>query len=151
MNEAAPGYLPRLLVLLGPTASGKSALAIRLAQLFAGEVVACDSTQVYRRFDIGTGKVPKVEQQGIPHRMLDLVEPDEVFTAGDYRRLAEPVLADIRKRGKLPIVTAGTGLYLRALLEGLAEAPVRCEAVREASLVGEGTWRAAFASDLAAA
>ncbi len=131
MNEAAPGYLPQLLVLLGPTASGKSALAIRLAQLFAGEVVACDSTQVYRRFDIGTGKVPKVEQQGIPHRMLDLVEPDEVFTAGDYRRLAEPVLADIRKRGKLPIVTAGTGLYLRALLEGLAEAPVRCEAVRE--------------------
>lgn len=131
MDEIAPGNLPRLLVLLGPTASGKSALAVRLAQLFGGEVVACDSTQVYRRFDIGTGKVLQSEQQGIPHRMLDLVEPDHVFTAGDYRRLAEPVLEDIRDRGRLPIVTAGTGLYLRALLEGLADAPVRCEAVRE--------------------
>ena len=131
MNEAATGNLPRLLVLLGPTASGKSALAIHLAQIFGGEVVACDSTQVYRHFDIGTGKVPQSEQQGIPHRMLDLIESSDVFTAGDYRRLAEPILEDIRKRGKLPIVTAGTGLYLRALLEGLAEAPVRCEAVRD--------------------
>lgn len=131
MNEAATGNLPRLLVLLGPTASGKSALAIRLAELFGGEVVACDSTQVYRRFDIGTGKVPRSEQRGIPHGMLDLIEPDDVFTAGDYRRLAEPILEDIRSREKLPIVTAGTGLYLCALLEGLSEAPVRCEAVRE--------------------
>jgi tRNA dimethylallyltransferase len=131
MNEPAPGNLPRLLVLLGPTASGKSALAIRLAQTFSGEVVACDSTQVYRHFDIGTGKVSKSEQGGIAHWMIDMVEPDRVFTAGDYRRDAEKILQGIRDRGKLPIVTAGTGLYLRALLEGLAEAPARCEVVRE--------------------
>jgi tRNA dimethylallyltransferase len=121
----------RLVVVLGPTASGKSELAIRLAQRFGGEVVACDSTQVYRRFDIGTGKVPVEERRGIAHWMLDLIEPDEVFTAGDYRRRAEAVLADIRERGKVAVVTAGTGLYLRALLEGLSEAPVRCEALRE--------------------
>lgn len=106
-------------------------MAIRLARQFDGEVVACDSTQVYRHFDIGTGKVSKADQQGIPHWMVDLIEANEVFTAGEYRRRAEMVLEDIRSRGKLPIVTAGTGLYLRALLEGLSEAPVRCEVVRE--------------------
>lgn len=121
----------RLVVILGPTASGKSALAIALAERLNGEVVACDSTQVYRHFDIGTGKVPVAERRGIPHHLIDLVEPEEVFTAGEYRRRATEVLDAICARGKLPILTAGTGLYLRALLEGLADAPMRSEQLRE--------------------
>ncbi|MHB8487334.1 MAG: tRNA (adenosine(37)-N6)-dimethylallyltransferase MiaA [Candidatus Acidiferrales bacterium] len=121
----------RLVVILGPTASGKSALAIALAERLNGEVVACDSTQVYRHFDIGTGKVPAAERRGIPHHLIDLAEPEEVFTAGEYRRRATEVLNAICERGKLPIVTAGTGLYLRALLEGLADAPARSEELRE--------------------
>ncbi|MFZ3217517.1 MAG: tRNA (adenosine(37)-N6)-dimethylallyltransferase MiaA [Candidatus Acidiferrales bacterium] len=122
--------LPRLLVILGPTASGKSALGIRLAENLGGEILVCDSTQVYRRFDIGTAKVPAAEQSGIPHHLVDLVEPSEIFTAGDYRRAALEVLAGLRRRGATPILTAGTGLYLRALLEGLADAPQRSEALR---------------------
>ena len=91
----------RLAVILGPTASGKSALAIALAQQLKGEVVVCDSTQVYRRFNIGTAKVPPAEQKGIPHWMMDLVEPHEVFTAGDYRRRAEATLREIGiRRGR---------------------------------------------------
>jgi tRNA dimethylallyltransferase len=123
--------LARLVVILGPTASGKSHLAIRLAQELQGEVLACDSTQVYRRFDVGTGKVPVPERLGIPHHLLDLVEPDEVFTAGEYGARAAAALADVTRRGKLPILTAGTGLYLRALLEGLSDAPRRSEELRE--------------------
>lgn len=121
----------RLVVVLGPTASGKSALAITLAERLGGEVLVCDSTQVYRRFDIGTAKVPRAEQRGIPHHLVDLVEPSEVFTAGDYRRRAVEVLEGVRARWKLPILTAGTGLYLRALLEGLSDAPRRSEKLRE--------------------
>jgi tRNA dimethylallyltransferase len=120
----------RLAVILGPTASGKSALAIALAEKLNGEVVVCDSTQVYRRFNIGTAKVSPAGQKGIPHWMMDLVEPHEIFTAGDYRRRAEEILRDIHARERLPIVTAGTGLYLRALLEGLADAPTRSEELR---------------------
>jgi tRNA dimethylallyltransferase len=121
----------RLVVVLGPTASGKSVLGIRLAQELGGEIVVCDSTQVYRRFDIGTAKVPAAERHAIPHHLVDLIEPDEVFTAGDYRRRALIVLEEICRRGKTPILTAGTGLYLRALLEGLADAPTRSEDLRE--------------------
>jgi tRNA dimethylallyltransferase len=120
----------RLLVILGPTAAGKSVLGIQLAERLGGEIVACDSTQVYRHFDIGTGKVPREQQRGIPHHLMDLVEPGEVFTAGEYRRRAIEVLDDISRRGSLPIITAGTGLYLRALLEGLADAPERSEELR---------------------
>jgi tRNA dimethylallyltransferase len=123
--------LAPLAVILGPTASGKSALGIELAKKLNGEILVCDSTQIYRHFDIGTGKVPLAEQQGIPHHLVDLIEPEEIFTAGDYRRRALEVLGDLRKRGKLPIITAGTGLYLRALLEGLADAPKRSETIRE--------------------
>lgn len=119
------------MVVLGPTASGKSALAISLAEKFGGEIVVCDSTQVYRHFDIGTAKIPSIEQRGIPHHLVDLLEPDEVFTAGDYRRRALSVLDELRLRRKLPILTAGTGLYLRALLEGLSEAPVRSAELRD--------------------
>jgi tRNA dimethylallyltransferase len=122
--------LAPLVVILGPTASGKSSLAIRLAQELNGEVLVCDSTQVYRHFDIGTAKVPLVEQHGIAHHLVDLVEPEELFSAGEYRRQALLVLAEVSQRGKLPIITAGTGLYLRALLEGLADAPERSEELR---------------------
>jgi tRNA dimethylallyltransferase len=123
--------LPPLIVVLGPTASGKSALGIQLAKRLGGEILVCDSTQVYRRFDIGTAKVSATEQHGIPHHMVDLVDPGEVFTAGEYRRRALEVLEDMRRRESVPILTAGTGLYLRALLEGLAEAPLRSEKLRE--------------------
>jgi len=126
MNDLEP-----LVVILGPTASGKSALAISLAKKLGGEVLVCDSTQVYRRFDIGTAKVPVAEQQRVSHHLVDLVEPAEVFTAGEYRRRALEALDDLRQRHKLPIVTAGTGLYLRALLEGLSDAPQRSEELRE--------------------
>jgi tRNA dimethylallyltransferase len=122
--------LPRLVVVLGPTASGKSTLGMRLAEKLGGEILVCDSTQVYRRFDIGTAKVPASEQRGIAHHLMDLVEPSEIFTAGDYRRRALEVLDDLRGRNVLPILTAGTGLYLRALLEGLADAPQRSEEIR---------------------
>jgi tRNA dimethylallyltransferase len=120
----------RLLVVLGPTASGKSELGIFLARELGGEILVCDSTQVYRHFDIGTAKVPAAEQQGIPHHLMDLVEAEEVFTAGEYRRRATAALEELRGRGALPILTAGTGLYLRALLEGLADAPERSEELR---------------------
>jgi tRNA dimethylallyltransferase len=121
----------RLIVILGPTASGKSALAIELAKRLNGEILVCDSTQVYRHFDIGTAKVAPVGQHGIPHHLVDLVEPNEIFTAGDYRRHALLALDDLRRRSKLPILAAGTGLYLRALLEGLADAPTRSEELRD--------------------
>jgi len=126
MKQPAP-----LVVILGPTASGKSSLAIEVARRWAGEVVCCDSTQIYRHFDIGTSKLCAWEQRGVPHHLVGLLEPHEVFTAGDYRRRALEVLSDLRRRQRLPVLTAGTGLYLRALLEGLAEAPGRSEELRE--------------------
>jgi tRNA dimethylallyltransferase len=131
MSGVAPEAGARLIVILGPTASGKSALGISLAERLGGEILVCDSTQVYRHFDIGTGKVPVAETHGIPHHLVDLVEPHEVFTAGEYRRRALNALQEVSRRGKLPIITAGTGLYLRALLEGLADAPERSEELRE--------------------
>lgn len=119
-----------VIAIVGPTASGKSDLAIQLAQKLNGEVIVCDSTQIYRHFTIGTGKVTPQEQQGVPHHLMDLLEPHEVFTAGAYRKRAIAVLEDLRRRGKLPVLTVGTGLYLRALLEGLADAPTRSEELR---------------------
>ena len=124
-----PDILP-LVAILGPTASGKSSLAVQVAVRFGGEVIACDSTQLYRHFDIGTAKVRESERNGIPHHLIDLLEPHELFTAGDYRRRALEVLENLRQRSKLPVFTAGTGLYLRALLEGLADAPARSEELR---------------------
>ncbi len=120
-----------LVVILGPTASGKSALAITLARQFSGEIVNCDSVAVYRDFDIGTAK-PTPEQRAIvPHHLLDVVTPGEHFTAGDYSRVARAVISEISGRGRLPIVVGGTGLYLRALLEGLFPGPQRSEELRE--------------------
>lgn len=119
-----------LVAIVGPTASGKSALGVWLAQRFGGEVLACDSTQVYRGFDIGTGKPTPEDRDRVPHHLLDLVDPSAVFTAGEYRTRAMAVLEDLRQRTRLPILTVGTGLYLRALLEGLADAPARSEELR---------------------
>lgn len=121
----------RLVAIVGPTASGKSALGVWLAGRLDGEILACDSTQVYRGFDVGTAKPTAAERGGIPHHLIDMVDPGEEFHAGEYRRRAIAVLEDLAGRGKLPILTAGTGLYLRALLEGLCEAPTRSEELRE--------------------
>jgi tRNA dimethylallyltransferase len=128
-RQSGPGPAP-LVAIVGPTASGKSSLGVWLARRFGGEVVACDSTQVYRGFDIGTAKPSAEERVDIPHHLLDLVDPTFPFTAGEYRARAISVLEDLRQRSRLPILTVGTGLYLRALLEGLADAPARSEELR---------------------
>ena len=121
---------PRLLAIVGPTATGKSALGIALAERFGGEIVSCDSTAVYRGFDIGTDKVPPAEQRGIPHHMVDVVDPTEEYSAARYAREAAAVIRDISSRGKLPILVGGTGFYYRALTRGLFEGPGRDEPLR---------------------
>jgi tRNA dimethylallyltransferase len=126
-----------LVVVLGPTGSGKTDLALAIAQLFDGELIGCDSLQIYRHFDLGTAKTPPLERRGIPHHLIDLIEPAEIFTAGAYARAARGVLAGITARGKLPVVAGGTGFYLRALLEGLFPAPERDYALRERLERGE--------------
>lgn len=118
------------MVIVGPTASGKSALALAVAKRFGGEIVNCDSVQIYRGFDVGSSKVPPAERHGVPHHLLDWAEPGEVFTAGDYRRQAVPVIERLGQAGRLPVLVGGTGLYLRALLLGLFEGPPRSEDLR---------------------
>jgi tRNA dimethylallyltransferase len=122
---------PLLVVVLGPTASGKTALALALAERFAGEIVNCDSVALYREFEIGTAKPSAEERARAPHHLLDVAAPTEAVTAGEYSRRARQVLAEIRERGRLPIVAGGTGLYLRALLEGLFPGPQRSEQLRQ--------------------
>lgn len=124
------GAQPLLVVMLGATASGKTSLAIELAQRFRGEIVSCDSVAVYRDFEIGTAKPSPDQRNLIPHHMIDIVFPDQPYTAGDYSRDGRRALSDISARGKLPIVAGGTGLYLRALLEGLFPGPRRHEPLR---------------------
>ena len=114
-----------LIAIVGPTASGKSDLALFLAESFSGEIVNYDSVQIFRHLDIGTAKPSTAERARAPHHMIDIREPTEIFTAGDYQREARLVLEDIRNRGKLPILVGGTGLYLRALIEGLFAGPAR--------------------------
>lgn len=122
--------LSPLVAIVGPTGSGKSELALRLADEFEAEVVNCDSLQVYRGFDIGTAKLPPAERRGIPHHLLDVVNPDEPFTAGEYARQARRVLNEIVARKHLPLVVGGTGLYLRALVDGLFPGPGRDDELR---------------------
>jgi tRNA dimethylallyltransferase len=117
--------VPRLVAIVGPTATGKSALGIALAHRFDGEVVSCDSTAVYRGFDIGTDKVPPAEQRGIPHHLIDVADPTEEYSAARYAREASAAIRDISSRGKLPILVGGTGLYYRALTRGLFPGPSR--------------------------
>jgi tRNA dimethylallyltransferase len=123
--------LPPLVAIVGPTASGKSALGVCLAERLGGEVVACDSTQLYRGFDIGTAKTSASDRRGIPHHLVDVLAPNEEATAGGYRQLALSILKDLWRRERLPVFTVGTGLYFRALLEGLAEVPQRSKELRE--------------------
>jgi tRNA dimethylallyltransferase len=122
---------PLLVVIVGPTGSGKTALSLAIAEKFQGEIVNCDSVAVYREFEIGTAKPTAEERARAPHHLLDIVDPRDPFTAGDYARLAREKIAEISRRRHLPIVAGGTGLYLRALLEGLFEGPPRSEELRE--------------------
>jgi len=123
--------LKPVIAIAGPTGTGKSELALRVAEEFGGEVVNCDSLQIYRYFDIGTAKLTPAEMRGVPHHLIDILDPDEVFTAGEYARLGRAALAAISSRGRLPVVAGGTGFYLRALFEGLFRGPERDTALRE--------------------
>lgn len=122
---------PLLVAIVGPTGSGKTALSLALAERLGGEIINCDSVAVYREFTIGTAKPSPEERARAPHHLLDIVDPEGVITAGDYARRGREVLSDIKRRGRLPIVVGGSGLYLRALLEGLFAGPERSEALRE--------------------
>jgi tRNA dimethylallyltransferase len=122
--------LPLVVILLGPTGSGKTALSLALAERFGGEVVSCDSVAVYRGMELGTAKPSREERARVPHHLIDVAEPDEPFTAGAYSRAARAALRKITARKRMPIVTGGTGLYLRALTEGLFAGPERREDLR---------------------
>jgi tRNA dimethylallyltransferase len=127
---ASPPPDPLLVVVLGPTASGKTALSLALAERFHGEIVNCDSVAMYREFDLGTAKPTPAERARAPHHLLDCVAPTSHITAGEYARQARQVLEEIKIRSRLPIVVGGTGLYLRALIDGLFPGPQRSDELR---------------------
>ncbi len=126
-----PDREPLLVAVLGPTASGKTALSLAIARRFPSEVVSCDSVAMYRGFEAGTAKPTAAERTEVPHHLLDCVDPNAHVTAGEYARRARQILSEIKTRKRLPIVSGGTGLYLRALLEGLFPGPQRSEKLRE--------------------
>lgn len=132
-----PASLKPMIAVVGPTGSGKSGLAIRLARRFDAEIINCDSVQVFRFFNIGTAKTPESERGGVPHHLIDACNPDQVFTAGDFSREGRRLLHEITGRGHLPLVTGGTGFYLRALVDGLAPGPARDEDLRVRLLARE--------------
>lgn len=123
--------MPQIITIAGPTASGKTALSIQLAKELGGEIVSCDSMQVYKDMDIGTAKPTPEEQQGIPHHMLSVAEPWEDFSVSRYCAMADPIVEDILRRGKSPIIVGGTGLYMDALIRGNAFAPCPSTGRRE--------------------
>ncbi|MFO0547441.1 MAG: tRNA (adenosine(37)-N6)-dimethylallyltransferase MiaA [Polyangiaceae bacterium] len=128
-RDLPPPAEGELYVVVGPTASGKTELALRLAERFGGEIVGADSVQVYRRFDLGSGKPTAAERARAPHHLVDVVDPLDPMDAGRWATLADEVIADVRARGRLPIVCGGTFLWIKALLRGIADAP-RDEAIR---------------------
>jgi tRNA dimethylallyltransferase len=128
---SVPGDDPLAVLILGPTGSGKTALSLAVAERFGSEIVSCDSVAVYRGMDLGTAKPSREERVRISHHLIDIADPDQVFTAGAYSRAARTILREIASRGHLPVVTGGTGLYLRALTDGLFAGPQRDEPVRE--------------------
>jgi tRNA dimethylallyltransferase len=130
LTLSSPNTEPLVVVLLGPTGSGKTALSLKLAERFGGEIVSCDSVAVYRGMELGTAKPTREERARVPHHLIDVAEPNEPFTAGAYSRSARAALREIAAREHLPIVTGGTGLYLRALTEGLFAGPARQEELR---------------------
>jgi tRNA dimethylallyltransferase len=140
---------PEIIVLSGPTASGKSDLALSLAKVFPLEIVNADSLQVYRYLDIGTAKVPREERAGVPHHLIDVVDPDEPYNAGRYVADADRTVAEIVSRGRIPLVVGGTGMYLRALLRGLDPVPtdpaVRAALDRRWEVEGGGSLHAELA------
>ena len=121
-REMMPPPIP-VVVVVGPTASGKTDLPVQLAEAFDGEVISADALQIYRGLDIGTGKVDAETSARVPHHCLDIADPDEAFSAGRYARTARIAIDDVHGRSKIPIVAGGSGLYIRALIEGLAEMP----------------------------
>jgi tRNA dimethylallyltransferase len=125
------GPTPILIAILGPTACGKSALAIALAERHGGEIISCDSAAVYRRFDIGTDKIPVAERRGIPHHLIDVADPTDAFTAADFGRQAAEAARGILARRRVPILAGGTGFYYRALTRGLFPGPGRDQALRD--------------------
>ena len=120
-----------IICVVGPTASGKTALAIELAKAFNGEIVSCDSMQIYRRMDIGTAKPTAEERQGIPHHMIDVADPEESFSVSRYCQMASPIVEDILRRGKTCIIAGGTGLYVDALIRGNDFAPIPSTGCRQ--------------------
>jgi len=132
MADSSLGMLadPLLIAIVGPTGSGKTALSLGLAARFGGEIVNCDSVAIYREFEIGTAKPSPEERARAPHHLIDILDPEQQMTAGEYARIGREVLDEIKDRGKMPIVVGGTGFYLRALLEGLFEGPERSEELR---------------------
>jgi tRNA dimethylallyltransferase len=130
-NHAAPQESNRpLIAITGPTGSGKSILALCAARQFDGEIVNCDSLQLYRGFDVGTAKLPPSARLGIPHHLFDVLEPQQSFSAGEYARRAREAIEGISSRGRLPVIAGGTGFYLRALLCGLPQLPERDDTLR---------------------
>jgi tRNA dimethylallyltransferase len=125
------GHPPVLIAVLGPTASGKSALAIALAERHGGEIISCDSAAVYRRFDIGTDKVPVAGRKGIPHHLIDVADPTDAFTAAEFGRRAAAAAREIIGRRRIPILAGGTGFYFRALTRGLFPGPGRDQGLRD--------------------
>src|SRR5262245_22856940 len=122
----------RLLVaILGPTATGKSALGLSVAERYGGEIVNCDSTAVYRGFDIGTDKLPDADRRGIPHHLIDIVDPTAEYTAAQYAKDASAVIRSLHARGRLPVLVGGTGFYYRALTRGLFPGPAGDAALRQ--------------------
>jgi tRNA dimethylallyltransferase len=131
ITPASTATRPCLIAILGSTATGKSALALAVAERYNGEIINCDSTAVYRGFDIGTDKVPAAGRRGIPHHLIDIVDPTEEYTAARYARDAAQAIREIHARGRRPIVVGGTGLYFRALTRGLFPGPGRDAALRQ--------------------